>query len=47
MFDWIQQFADWLVFDILHLKEGNHLTEALNFFIYDSKKLSKPTHRKV
>jgi len=39
MFDWIQQFADWLVFDILHLKEGNHLTEALNFFIYDSIKI--------
>lgn len=39
MFDWIQQFADWLVFDILHFKEGNHLTEALNFFIYDSIKI--------
>lgn len=39
MFDWIQQFADWFVFDILHLKEGNHLTEALNFFIYDSIKI--------
>ena len=39
MFDWIQQLADWLVFDVLNLKEGNHLAEALNFFIYDSVKI--------
>ena len=39
MFDWIQQIADWLVFDIFNLKEGNHLAEALNFFIYDSVKI--------
>ncbi|WP_299525516.1 permease [uncultured Lutibacter sp.] len=39
MFDWIQQIADWLVFDIFKLKEGNHLAEALNFFIYDSVKI--------
>ncbi|GGK54416.1 MULTISPECIES: permease [Flavobacteriaceae] len=39
MFDWIQQFADWLVFDVFKLEEGKHLTEALNFFIYDSIKI--------
>ena len=39
MFDWIQQIADWLVFDILNLKQENHLAEALNFFIYDSVKI--------
>ena len=39
MFDWIQQLADWLVFDIFNLKEGNHLAEALHFFIYDSIKI--------
>ena len=39
MFDWIQQLADWLVFDILNLKEGNHLAESLHFFIYDSIKI--------
>ena len=39
MFDWIQQLADWLVFDTLNLQEGNHLAEALNFFIYDSIKI--------
>jgi uncharacterized membrane protein YraQ (UPF0718 family) len=39
MFDWIQQIADWLVFDILNLKKGAHLSEALNFFIYDTSKI--------
>jgi len=39
MFDWIQQLADWLVFEVLRLQEGNHLAEALHFFIYDSIKI--------
>jgi uncharacterized membrane protein YraQ (UPF0718 family) len=39
MFDWIQNFADWLVYRQLGLKEGQHLSEALNFFIYDSIKI--------
>jgi len=39
MFDWIQQLADWLVFEVLNLQEGNHLAEALHFFIYDSIKI--------
>jgi hypothetical protein len=39
MFDWIQRFADWLVFDVLNLEKGKHLTEALNFFFYDSIKI--------
>ena len=39
MFDWIQDLADWLVFDVLNLAKGAHLAEALNFFIYDSIKI--------
>jgi len=39
MFDWIQQLADWLVYQQLGLAEGSHLAEALNFFIYDSIKI--------
>ena len=39
MFDWIQNIADWLVFDVLHLEKGAHLSEALNFFIYDTTKI--------
>lgn len=39
MFDWIQHLADWLVYDVIHLKQGEHLSEALNFFIYDTTKI--------
>jgi hypothetical protein len=39
MFDWIQELADWLVFDVFKLEAEKHLTEALNFFIYDSVKI--------
>lgn len=39
MFDWIQQFADWLVFDTFNLTKNSHLAEALNFFVYDSIKI--------
>ncbi|MBL4723944.1 MAG: permease [Lutibacter sp.] len=39
MFDWIQKLADWLVFDIFNLEAENHLSEALNFFIYDTIKI--------
>ena len=39
MFDWIKNIADWLVFDVLGLQTGNHLAEALNFFIYDTVKI--------
>jgi len=31
--------ADWLVFDLFKLEEGNRLAEALHFFIYDSIKI--------
>lgn len=39
MFDWVQNIANWFVYDVLHLDKGNHLAEALNFFIYDSAKI--------
>jgi uncharacterized membrane protein YraQ (UPF0718 family) len=39
MFDWIQNMADWIVFDLFNLEQGKHLSEALNFFIYDSVKI--------
>lgn len=39
MFDWIQHLADWVVFDLLGMEHGKHLSEALNFFIYDSIKI--------
>ncbi|MCB9202450.1 MAG: permease [Flavobacteriales bacterium] len=39
MFDWIQQFADWVVYDALGINTEVHLGKALNFFIYDSIKI--------
>ena len=39
MFDWIQNIADWFVYDVLNLSQGQHLAEALNFFIYDTTKI--------
>ena len=31
----IQQFADWLIYDICGIDATTHLGEALNFFVYD------------
>ena len=39
MFDWVQEIADWLVYDVLNMQAESHLAEALNFFIYDSAKI--------
>lgn len=39
MFDWIQNIANYLVFDLLKLSAESHLAEALNFFIYDTVKI--------
>ena len=39
MFDWLQNIVDWLVYDVLNLSEGKHLSEALNFFLYDTVKI--------
>lgn len=39
MFDWIQQLADWLIYQQMGLERGKHLAEALNFFVYDSIKI--------
>lgn len=39
MFDWIQHFADWLIHDVFGLIKGNHLADALNFFVYDTIKI--------
>jgi uncharacterized membrane protein YraQ (UPF0718 family) len=39
MFDWLQKFADFIVFGAFNLDKESHLAEALNFFIYDSVKI--------
>ena len=39
LFYFIQIFANWLVYSLLNLQQGNVLGEAINFFIYDSIKI--------
>ncbi len=39
MFDWLQNFADWLVYSIFNIGADTHLGVALNFFIYDTFKI--------
>ncbi len=39
MFDWVQNIANYLVFDVLNMNMESHLAEALNFFIYDTVKI--------
>lgn len=35
----IQDFADWLIYDVAGLGADSHLGSALNFFVYDSLKI--------
>ncbi len=35
MFDWIQHFADWLIYTVFSIGSETHLGVALNFFVYD------------
>lgn len=39
MFNWAQNFADWLIYGLFGIAEGSHLADALNFFIYDTIKI--------
>jgi uncharacterized protein len=35
MFDWLQHFADWLIYTVFKIGVATHLGAALNFFVYD------------
>ena len=39
MFDWIQYFADWLIYSVISINPETHFGEALNFFVYDTLKI--------
>ncbi|MEZ4907612.1 MAG: permease [Saprospiraceae bacterium] len=39
MFTWIQNIADWIVYSILKMDESQHLTQAVDFFIFESIKI--------
>ena len=39
MFDWLQHFADWLIYTVFNVGQETHLGTALNFFVYDTLKI--------
>ncbi|MCA1751190.1 MAG: permease [Flavobacteriales bacterium] len=39
MFDWLQNFSDWLIYGIFNLGAETQLGTALNFFVYDTLKI--------
>jgi uncharacterized membrane protein YraQ (UPF0718 family) len=39
MFEWIQHFADWLIYSVFKIGAETHLGTALNFFVYDTIKI--------
>lgn len=39
MFNWLQYFADWLIYSVFGISAQRHLGEALNFFVFDTLKI--------
>lgn len=39
MFNWLQYFADWLIYSVFGISAQTHLGEALNFFVFDTLKI--------
>ncbi len=39
MFDWLQDFADWLVYSVFNIGENTHLGTSVNFFVFDTLKI--------
>ena len=39
MFDWVQHFADWLIYTVFSIGAETRLGTALNFFVYDTLKI--------
>ncbi|MBA4152891.1 permease [Flavobacterium sp.] len=39
MFDWIQNFADWLIYSVFGIDAASHLGKAIDFFVYDTIKI--------
>lgn len=39
MFDWLQSFADWLIYSVFGIAASTHLGGALNFFVFDTLKI--------
>jgi uncharacterized membrane protein YraQ (UPF0718 family) len=39
MFNWLQHFADWLIYSFFDISSESHLGDSLNFFVYDTIKI--------
>jgi len=39
MFDWLQYFADWLIYSVFAIEQHTKLGVALNFFVFDTLKI--------
>lgn len=39
MFNWVQDFADWLIYSVFQITQGTKLGGALNFFVFDTIKI--------
>jgi uncharacterized membrane protein YraQ (UPF0718 family) len=39
MFNWLQNFADWLIYNQFNIQAETHYGKALNFFVYDTLKI--------
>lgn len=39
MFNWLQYFADWLIYSVFSVSAHSHLGQALNFFVFDTLKI--------
>jgi uncharacterized membrane protein YraQ (UPF0718 family) len=39
MFDWLQYFADWLIYSVAGMSAQSHWGQALNFFVFDTLKI--------
>ncbi len=39
MFDWIQKFADWIIYQIIGIASHSKLGDTLNFFLFDTIKI--------
>lgn len=39
MFNWLQNFSDWLIYSVFKIGAETHLGKAMNFFIYDTLKI--------
>lgn len=39
MFNWVQNFADWLIYSVFGIATHSKLGDALNFFVYDTIKI--------